>query len=369
MASAHSPVEVLDRPKIGHLVADADGTLPDLVLPDVVCVCPPDAPREVWEAERFNGLGGSDIAAACGIHRYTSPYTLWAEKTGRPTPVRSEKSLRAMRWGNLIEPVLRDEFQWQHPEVVVTPPPGTLAVPSALWQRVNVDGLVWHPDGRLAAVLEVKIGSHYQLVHWEHEDEVPVAYTAQVQWAMHITGAPVAWVVGLLDSHTYLERLIVRDDELIADLVELGTAFWSQVLDDTPPDVDGTEGTRETLARVQQREGSSVVLDSAEWGPKLARRLDLHRQIGALDAAKAALDNELRAAMGEHTEAKLDGEKVATHRKVKPQRRCDYDRLLADFPAAYNACVTTDEDAGRRLDHSRSKAAAGVLAAYTGSEG
>lgn len=369
MGSSPPPVEPLSLPTVGHLAAPADGTLPNLLVPGVVCVCPPDAPREVWEAERFNGIGGSDIAAACGINSYTSPYALWAEKTGRPVPVRSEKAQRAMRWGNLIEPVLRDEFQWEHPELVVTPPPGTLAVPDAPWQRVNVDGLVWSTDGRLVAVLEVKIGSHYQLVHWENEDEVPVAYTAQVQWAMHITGAPVAWVVGLLDSHTYLERLIERDDELIADLVELAGTFWSQVLADIPPQIDESEVTRETLARMQQRVGSSVALDPAEWGHKLARRAELHHQQKTAEASKAVLDNELRAVMGEHTEATLNGEKVATHKTTAPRRNTDYEKLRTLYPDAYEACVSSEQDDARRLNHSRSKAAAAVIGAYAGSEG
>lgn len=332
-------------------------------------VCPPDAPRDVWVAERMHGIGGSDIAAACGIHRYVSPYRLWCEKTGRPTPTPSEKALRAMKWGNLIEPLLRDEFQWQHPEYLVTPSPGTLAIPGSPWRRVNVDGLVWTPDGRLVAVLEAKVGSHFQLEHWEGHDEIPVSYTAQVQWAMDILGVQVAWVVGLLDSHTYLERVIERDDALIGDLVDEGALFWHLVQTDTRPEIDGSDSTRETAARIRERVGSAVDLDPAEWGHKLSRRLELHRKIKALEAAKAVLDNELRAEMGEHTIARLDGVKVATHQRTAPRRHADLDQLQTCWPDAYAACVSTSEDTARRLDHSRSKLALAALSAYAGSEG
>lgn len=334
--------------------------LPDLFIPGVTRVVAPDADHTVWEAARMDGVGGSDVAAACGINQYVSPYRLWAEKTGRPVPPRSEKLERAARWGHLLEPIVRDEFQFSHPEYVVTPSPGTLAVTGMEWQRVNVDGLVWTPDGRLAAVYEGKIGSHYQLKHWENEDEVPVAYTAQVQWAMFITGAPVAWVVGLLDSHTYLERLIVRDDDLIAELVDLAAEFWSCVVNDVPPPIDGSDATKETLARVLQVDGSEVELDPLEWAARFARVHEINGQIAKLKAEKEAIGNEVRAAMGPHTVAKFDGQKVATHKTTAPQRGTDYDRLLAGWPDAYNACVTNARvdptvPLARRLDFSRSK--------------
>lgn len=357
----------------GHVIAAAtDDGMPELFIPGVTCVVPAGADPKVWEAARLDGVGGSDVAAAAGINTYTSPYALWCEKTGRPTPPRSEKLERAARWGHLLEPIVRDEFQWQHrAEYLVTPSPGTLAVTGQEWQRVNVDGLVWHHDGRLAAVYEGKIGSHYQLKHWESEDAVPVAYTAQVQWAMYVTGAPMAWVVGLLDSHTYLERLIPRDDELIAQLLDLAAEFWSHVTADVPPPVDGTEPTTEALARIAARDGAAIDLDGHEWGHKIGRILEINEQISQLKAAKALLGNELRFAMGEAVEARIDGQKVATHTPMTPQRSTDFDRLMAGWPDAYAACVSTgdttaapDVPPARRLDTARSKAARAVIERY-----
>lgn len=351
---------------VGHLISPAAVDHAALFIPGVTCVVAADAPHRVWETARLDGIGGSDVAAACGINENKSPYTLWSEKTGRPVAPFSEKALERMRWGNLIEPVLRDEFQWKHPEYLVTPPPGTLAVAGTEWQRVNVDGLVWHPDGTLAAVLECKVGSHFQLKHWQDEDQVPVSHDAQVQWAMYITGAPVAWVVGLLDSHTYLERLIVRDEHLISDLLDLAGDFWSHVLADVAPELDGTESTRDTLARVAARDGSEIDLDPAVWVPKIAAHHELHEQIKAVEIRKANIGNEIRAAMGEHTIALVDGEKLASHKPIKARRVTDLDRLQAGWPEAYAACVTEgdpdpDVPPARRLDLSRSKAALAVL--------
>ena len=41
------------------------------------------ANHEEWLALRHKYIGGSDAAAVVGLNAYVSPYTLWAEKTGR----------------------------------------------------------------------------------------------------------------------------------------------------------------------------------------------------------------------------------------------------------------------------------------------
>jgi len=45
-----------------------------------------DMSHEDWLAERRKSLGGSDVGAIVGLHRYATPYTVWAEKTGRIPP-------------------------------------------------------------------------------------------------------------------------------------------------------------------------------------------------------------------------------------------------------------------------------------------
>lgn len=332
-----------------------------LELSGVDIVCPADAPEDEWLAERRNGIGGSDIAAAVGINPYDTPLTLWLDKTGRPTPTPSDKQREAMKWGRLLEPVLRDEFQWLHPEYQVTTAAGTYARPSEPWQRVNVDGLVWSPgDGRLAGIWEGKTGTHWQLAHWRAAagddghavSEIPVRYTAQVQWAMYVTGAPCAFVSALLDTSTYVEAVIPRDDDLIGDLIGLAGEFWLHVLTDTMPPVDGSEVTRAALARIDAHDGKTLELD-AEWAKDIARRHELHEHIKELEAEKAEIDNRLRAAMGDATIATLDGTRVATHKFTKARRTAHVGVLDEKYPeVAADPDVVTAAEATRTLRYS-----------------
>ena len=56
--------------------------------------------REAWLEARRGSLGGSDAAAVLGVNPYASPYSLWAEKTGR---VPEKPDNEAMRLGRDLE--------------------------------------------------------------------------------------------------------------------------------------------------------------------------------------------------------------------------------------------------------------------------
>src|SRR5699024_1465567 len=180
------------------------------------------------------------IASAVGVDHWRTPYQMWLIKTGRVDPDRltSSEQENRFRWGHKIEPLLIDTFAEEHPDLHVTRDVGTLARVDQKWQRVNVDGLAWTQSGELHGVIEAKTANHRMQSAWEGA-EVPVPYVMQCQWAMWVTGAPRAYVVALIDTHTHIEKTVERDDELIADLVDLATQFWRLVEIDTPPTPDG----------------------------------------------------------------------------------------------------------------------------------
>jgi predicted phage-related endonuclease len=75
-----------------------------------VVVLPASAGREAWLKVRTLGLGGSDVAAACGLSPWTTPYQLWLEKTGRAERERDAAAVQRMRWGQLLEPLVLAEW-------------------------------------------------------------------------------------------------------------------------------------------------------------------------------------------------------------------------------------------------------------------
>lgn len=63
--------------------------------------------REDWLKERRKAIGGSDAAAIIGLNAYATPYTVWADKTGR-LPEKPDNE--AMRQGRDLEQYVVDRF-------------------------------------------------------------------------------------------------------------------------------------------------------------------------------------------------------------------------------------------------------------------
>lgn len=59
-----------------------------------------DMSREDWLSERRKTIGGSDAAGIVGLSKWASPYSIWAEKTGR---VPEKEDTEAMRQGRDLE--------------------------------------------------------------------------------------------------------------------------------------------------------------------------------------------------------------------------------------------------------------------------
>ncbi|SFO83348.1 putative phage-type endonuclease [Amycolatopsis arida] len=314
-------------------------------------VLPAGADRDRWERARAAGLGGSDVATACGLNPWRTPFQLWLEKTGRVGAAEFDATaVERLRWGQILEPVLLREWDDQHPEYILTGGAGIYADRDHPWMLGNVDGLAWDYSGALAGVVEVKTGGHRACAEWA-DDHVPIHYVCQAQWYLRLLDAPRAFVVALLDTNTYLERVIERDDDLIADLVDAAAEFWGYVQRDDPPPADASDTTRRALARWPAMPGETVELDPL-WHKHLARRRELSEQIKALEVERAGIDNRLRAAMGPAEQAHLNGHRVASHKAPsKPVRSLDYVRLAAEHPDLY-ATYVIERPAGRRLTFS-----------------
>ena len=63
--------------------------------------------REDWLAERRKSIGGSDAAAVCGLSKWESPYSVWANKRGL-TP--EKEQTEAMRQGRDLEGYVAERF-------------------------------------------------------------------------------------------------------------------------------------------------------------------------------------------------------------------------------------------------------------------
>ena len=228
--------------------------------------------REEWLEERKKSLGGSDMGAVLGLNKYRSPYTVWAEKTGR---IGEEPENEAMRVGRDLEPYVASRFEEVSRKGVRRM--------NYLLRREDCPHLHANIDRQIlgeSSGLECKTASALNLKRYEGGD-FPESYYAQCVTYLAVTGwerwflaalvlgkgfycyqittVPDDYVPGWCESSVY-----VSPDE-IAALKRCAADFWHDYVEtDNPPPMDGTDSTTEALETIYEGGGGEVELFGRE---------------------------------------------------------------------------------------------------------
>lgn len=276
----------------------------------------PDPDPEQWHAVRATGIGGSDIAAICGLNPYTSPLEIWFKKVGQAVPRRNDEVLsEAAEMGHELEPVVARRFT-KTTGLPALSNPGTLRLPEIPWAIVNLDRATIE-DGVMGA-LELKTRSSYALNEWL--EETPVDVQVQLQWQLMVTGWSFGYTAALIGGQRTIVHRIERDEKLIDDLLAIGAEFWGWVETGTQPPLDGSVATGDLLDRLHANPTrKDVVADAAEVEKWLAIRRTAHEQMAAADIAATEADNHLKALAGDGTDVYMRGELAYTWRPRKGQ--------------------------------------------------
>lgn len=248
-----------------------------------------DMSREEWVAARKNSIGGSDAATVLGLNPYSSPYALWAEKTGALTP-EDISGKEAVRLGVFLEPYVAQRF-CEETGKKVRRENYILRNDEYPWAHANVDRLV---IGERAG-LECKTTSALNLRKFKG-GEYPANYYCQCMHYMAVTGYEKWYLAVLIGNHDFRVFEIFRDEEEIRALMETEQAFWECVENKTPPAVDGREATSEALDDLYADEGNTV--DLTPVCKNIRQYLDLKAQIKVLEEKLAEAANQIKEFMG-----------------------------------------------------------------------
>lgn len=265
-----------------------------------------DTARTAWLAERRKGLGGSDIAAVLALSPWTSPWALWADKTGLLRD--RDEPTEAMEFGTRAERMLAEWFT-ARTGLHVAGEQTHCTHPDEAWMRCTVDGFVFEH------AQEASIDNAIAVAEWkttsesaaEWAEQVPTHYACQATWTSMITGIPVVWfgvlhlAFGRPTFRTYEFRPDAEDMELLRKRAH---TFWhDHVLAGVPPDTDGHPSTTAALrdAFPGDPDADQIAADDD------ALRAQVHiasnkARIKACEATIAEYENVIRAALGDHTE-------------------------------------------------------------------
>lgn len=265
-----------------------------------------------WYAARREGVSASEIAAVLGISPWVSRFDLWwAKQTGHDSQAENREMLRGRRY----EALILEDFAEEHPEFYVAPSVTVRSVERP-WQVATPDALAYettngeldseeHPEP--IAVVEAKTGRRD---HWGEPgtDDIPVHYRAQVLWQMDVLGVDVAYVPALFGDQ-YAEYVVERDEDDLALMREAAEEFLESVRENRTPEVDGHTATVRRLKKLHP----SVEPGEVEVSRQVVAQYHAAKRLR--DAAEARMrlaENRIRAALGAHNVATVDGRKVAS---------------------------------------------------------
>lgn len=281
-----------------------------------------------WEALRKEGVGGSDVAAIMGYSNYKSAYSLWAEKTGQ-VEAEDISDKEFVIWGNKNEPNIADRFEEVTGKKVRRC--GTLADEEYPFLHANIDRWVVGEN----AGLEIKTAGLTKSKAWK-DDEIPNDYYIQCVYYMAITGADYWYIAVLIGGNDFKWKRIERNEDDIKAVREVAINFWQyNVQGGVAPEVDGNEGTSETIKKQYEQEiGTEIALPS-QAADLLARWDELKATKALVDLQLAEIQNSLCVLLGDAKKGVI-GNRTVTWGNQAGRVTLDTKALKAAYPDIYN---------------------------------
>ena len=290
-------------------------------------------------AEKRTGIGGSDAAAVCGLSPWKTPHDIFLEKIGL-APLVDETP--AMRWGNLLEDAVADEYATQTGRKVRRA--------RVMRRHKRHTYMIAHLDrtvDRIAAgdstgptrIVEVKtVGKWANLDEWGEPgtDELPDYYLTQAHHNLAVTGADVCDMPILIAGQDFRIYSVKRNEKIIADLVEIERVFWKECVEPM------TAPTAETAAAIAKRypfSRTNTITGSDEDLLTVLMLLEVRTKIDTLEDRREELEALLKLAITDAGDAlKLDGEsRIVARWKTQTAYRFDSSAFREKFPDLHAA--------------------------------
>lgn len=264
--------------------------------------------REEWLAARKQGIGASDVGALLGFSPYTTPWQVWADKTGHPRPV--DILGPAVELGNELEPWLLDQACRLLDETVVRTGSRMYAHPEYPHHLASPDGHVGSIGDRV--LVECKTAG---LMGWGtpegwSAEDIPLGYELQGRWQMHVMNYQRVTFVSLVAGMGLVLHHLDRDTNLEAELVRQVDEWWNRhVVAGEEPSLGA--GDAEVLAQLFPRSNNEATnLDGTDALRLCATYRDHLEAEKNAKAAKEAVGAQLKALLGEHDRGQVENRTV-----------------------------------------------------------
>ena len=276
--------------------------------------------REEWKELRSHYIGGSDAAAVIGLNPWVSPYTLWAEKSGK---LHGFEGNLATEVGTYLEEFVAQKFAHETGKKVRRVNQSFLNSDYP-WAIANIDREIVGED----AGLEIKTTSELNMRKFKG-GEYPANYYCQCVHYLAVTGKQRWYLAVLIGNKEFKWFTIERDESEMEALMAAERDFWTRVETGTPPEIDGLQSTTDAIKSIYADSEESDV-DLSGYASILDQYIVACNQVKEVEKIRDEYANKVKDFMGSSAYGQCDRYKVSW----KSQQRCTFDsrRFLEDHP-------------------------------------
>lgn len=294
-----------------------------------------DISLQEWQELRKKSIGGSDCATLLNLNKYKSPYSLWAEKTGRLTDEFTGNELT--KQGTDLEDYVAKRFV-QETGKKIRKSTFMYVHPDYEFITANIDRFVVGEN----AGLECKTTSIYNKADFEN-GEIPPYYYCQCMHYMAVMGFDKMYLAVLVLSKGFYWFEIKRDEKEIDALINSEVQFWNDnVISNTPPEIDGSESTFNTITSIfNDSELSAEVCNLSSEEETITTYQAIKSQIKFLQEEEKRLKNIIIEKLGNSIIGSTNEFQIS----YKPQttNRVNSTALKKELPDIYNKFLTQTE--------------------------
>lgn len=296
-----------------------------------------------FDDQRRLGIGSTDSAAILGVSPWKDAHDVWRQKVhGEPS---KDPSL-PMWLGTELEGAIGKLYTAETQIEVVRNPIQYKLEPRGIL-RCHVDFTRQHPVlGVGDGLVEAKTARSKRGWGEVGTVKIPRHYWIQVQHQMAVTSAPFVDVAVLFGHEDFRIYHIEQDTDFIRALIQDMEEWWDlYVVTETPPPVDGTEGSARWLRETYPRSLVDAIPATADHAALVRELSTLREAKDALARADEIMVQQLKDIIGDH-EGMTGGNFTIRWKSQRDYQKVEWERVAS----VYREILEAKGIAGESLD-------------------
>ncbi|MDR0774862.1 MAG: YqaJ viral recombinase family protein [Rickettsia sp.] len=289
--------------------------------------------KQEWLKERKNYLGGTDLAAICGLSPYRTALDVYLDKTSDDITCETNA---AMRWGTLLEEAVAKAYS-EDTGLNVEIEPNTIYHPEYKFLGANIDRWV----GNKEYVLECKTAGFNRGKEWGEvgTDQIPESYLVQVAYYGAICDVPKVDIAVLIGGQDFRIYTYERNKELEEKLIKIACNFWHNHIEKRIP--PKCSNTRDTFNLFPQSNYHEIVAEDNIM-EKLEELKGAKEEESRIQDTIERLKTDIQEFMRDYgVLVDHQGNVIATWKNTAPKSLVNVSKLKEMFKEAYEQCLNT----------------------------